>query len=103
MTDMIAERARKIGGTTIRSISDIAGRQRILDNNAAYVDPKDMVERQQGSCGGCCAFVQPPGQARPTHRRECGSGPRRVMVAPRLNRHGAAVPPLLAGASRVPG
>ncbi|WP_263588194.1 Dps family protein [Sphingopyxis sp. GC21] len=48
MTDMIAERARKIGGTTIRSISDIAGRQRILDNNAAYVDPKDMLAELHG-------------------------------------------------------
>lgn len=48
MTDAIAERARKIGGTTIRSISDIAGRQRILDNNAAYVDPKDMLAELHG-------------------------------------------------------
>lgn len=48
MTDAIAERARKIGGTTIRSISDIAGRQRILDNNAAYVDPQDMLAELQG-------------------------------------------------------
>ncbi len=43
MTDPIAERARKIGETAIRSISDIAGRQRILDNNAEYVEPKDML------------------------------------------------------------
>src|SRR6202142_1137055 len=43
MTDDIAERARKIGGTTIRSIGDIARRQRILDNDADYVDPKDML------------------------------------------------------------
>lgn len=48
MTDPIAERARKIGGTTIRSISDIAGRQRILDNNADYVDPADMLAELQG-------------------------------------------------------
>ena len=33
MTDTIAERARKIGGTTIRSISDIAKNQRLKDNN----------------------------------------------------------------------
>src|SRR5256886_13785116 len=33
MTDTIAERARKIGGTTIRSISDIARNQRLKDNN----------------------------------------------------------------------
>src|SRR5271163_2071706 len=43
MTDDIAERARKIGGTTLRSISDISRRQRILDNDADYVEPKDML------------------------------------------------------------
>jgi len=43
MTDPIAERARKIGGTTLRSIGDIARRQRILDNDADYVDPQDML------------------------------------------------------------
>jgi len=48
MTDPIAERARKIGGTTIRSISDIAGRQRLLDNNAPYVDPQDMLAELHG-------------------------------------------------------
>lgn len=48
MTDVLAERARKIGGNTIRSISDIAGRQRILDNNAEYVDPQDMLAELQG-------------------------------------------------------
>lgn len=42
-TDAIAERARKIGGTTIRSISHIAGLQRVLDNNADFVDPLDML------------------------------------------------------------
>ena len=48
MTDPIAERARKIGGTTIRSISDIAGRQRLLDNNEAYVEPQDMLAELHG-------------------------------------------------------
>src|SRR5580698_6936872 len=43
MTDPIAERARKIGGTSLRSIGDISRRQRILDNDAEYVDPKDML------------------------------------------------------------
>ena len=43
MTDPIAERARKIGGMTLRSIGDIARRQRILDNDADYVDPQDML------------------------------------------------------------
>jgi starvation-inducible DNA-binding protein len=43
MTDDVAERARKIGGPTLRSIGDISRRQRILDNDAEYVDPKDML------------------------------------------------------------
>jgi starvation-inducible DNA-binding protein len=43
MTDPIAERARKIGGTTLRSIGHIARQQRILDNDADYVDPQDML------------------------------------------------------------
>ena len=48
MTDPIAERARKIGSTTIRSISDIAAKQRLLDNNADYVDPQDMLAELHG-------------------------------------------------------
>jgi len=43
MTDDIAERVRKIGGTTIRSIGHIARLQRILDNDADYVTPADML------------------------------------------------------------
>ena len=43
MTDPIAERARKIGGTTLRSIGQIKRQQRILDNEAEYVDPQDML------------------------------------------------------------
>jgi starvation-inducible DNA-binding protein len=43
MTDEIAERARKLGATTIRSISDISAHQRLKDNNAEFVDPKDMI------------------------------------------------------------
>ena len=43
MTDTIAERARKIGGTTIRSISDIAKNQRLKDNNKESVSPMDMI------------------------------------------------------------
>src|SRR3982075_4699308 len=40
MTDDIAERARKIGGKTIHSISDIAKHQRLKDNNTNFVEPK---------------------------------------------------------------
>ena len=43
MTDDIAERARKIGGTTLHSISDIARHQRLKDNNDEYVSPKEML------------------------------------------------------------
>lgn len=43
MTDDIAERARKIGASTLRSISDISRHQRIKDNNAEGVSPKEML------------------------------------------------------------
>src|SRR6202051_3337501 len=43
MTDDIAERARKIGGTSLRSISDISRHQRLKDNNEDSVTPKDML------------------------------------------------------------
>jgi starvation-inducible DNA-binding protein len=43
ITDTIAERARKIGGTTIRSISDIAKNQRLKDNNKEGVTPQEMI------------------------------------------------------------
>lgn len=43
MTDPIAERARKIGGTTLRSVGQIAKETRVSDNDADYVDPLDML------------------------------------------------------------
>jgi starvation-inducible DNA-binding protein len=43
MTDPIAERVRKIGGLTLRSISHISRTQRVLDNDAEYVEPLDML------------------------------------------------------------
>jgi starvation-inducible DNA-binding protein len=42
MTDPIAERIRKLGGSTIRSIGHIARHQRVLDNDAEYVSPLEM-------------------------------------------------------------
>ncbi len=48
MTDPAAERARKIGGTTLRSIGDIARHQRIADNDADYVAPQDMLAELAG-------------------------------------------------------
>jgi starvation-inducible DNA-binding protein len=43
MTDPIAERIRKLGGTTLRSIGHVARLQRVLDNDADYVEPSDML------------------------------------------------------------
>src|SRR6266403_3394640 len=42
-TDAIAERVRKIGGTTLRSIGHIARLQRVADNDEGYVSPEDML------------------------------------------------------------
>jgi starvation-inducible DNA-binding protein len=43
MTDPIAERIRKVGGSTLRSIGHIGRMQRVLDNDAEYVEPADML------------------------------------------------------------
>jgi starvation-inducible DNA-binding protein len=48
MTDEIAERARKLGGTTIRSVSDISRHQRLTDNNAEFVAAHDMLIELRG-------------------------------------------------------
>src|SRR5471032_2642281 len=43
MADPIAERIRKLGGITLRSIGQVSKLQRILDNDAEYVEPLDML------------------------------------------------------------
>jgi starvation-inducible DNA-binding protein len=43
MTDPIAERVRKVGGTTLKSVGHIARIQRVSDNDADYVEPEDML------------------------------------------------------------
>ncbi|GGF91213.1 MULTISPECIES: Dps family protein [Rhizobium] len=43
MTDPLAERVRKIGGNTLRSIGDISRKQRIEDNDADFVHPHEML------------------------------------------------------------
>jgi starvation-inducible DNA-binding protein len=48
MTDDIAERARKIGGTTLHSISDISKHQRLKDNNEEVVAPEQMLTELLG-------------------------------------------------------
>ena len=48
MTDPIAERVRKLGGLTLHSIGEIARTQRVLDNDAEYVEPLDMLAELAG-------------------------------------------------------
>ncbi len=43
MTDVLAERVRKIGGTTLKSVGQISAQQRIPDNDANFVTPEDML------------------------------------------------------------
>jgi starvation-inducible DNA-binding protein len=43
MTDVVAERVRKVGGLTLHSIGEISRTQRVLDNDAPYVEPQDML------------------------------------------------------------
>ena len=45
--DPVAERVRKLGGTTLRSIAHVARLQRVLDNDADYVTPLDMIAELQ--------------------------------------------------------
>lgn len=45
MTDVLAERLRKLGGTTIRSIGHIASLQRVKDDNDAFIEAKEMARR----------------------------------------------------------
>ena|SRR5258708_6253640 len=42
-TDLIAERVRKVGGTTLRSVAHIARMQRVIDNDSGYVTTHDML------------------------------------------------------------
>src|SRR5213596_371643 len=48
MTDPVAERVRKLGGLTLHSIGEIAHNQRVLDNDAEYVEPLDMLAELAG-------------------------------------------------------
>lgn len=45
MIDVLAERVRKLGGTTIRSISQIASLSKVREDNDAFVEPREMVKR----------------------------------------------------------
>ena len=58
MTDDIAERVRKIGGTTIRSIGHVARLQRLSDNDADYVDPLGMLAELREDNGAMLARMR---------------------------------------------
>ncbi|MBY5852631.1 Dps family protein [Rhizobium ruizarguesonis] len=58
MTDAIAERARKIGGMTIRSIGHIGRLQRLLDNDADFVTPRDMLAELKGDNQQLISFMR---------------------------------------------
>ena len=58
MTDPLAERVRKLGGGTLRSIGDIARRQRILDNDADFVHPHEMLAELRDDNGTIVASLR---------------------------------------------
>lgn len=58
MTDPIAERVRKLGGTTLRSIGHIARLQRIPDNDADFVTPQDMLAELAEDNGSLAASMR---------------------------------------------
>jgi len=60
MTDDIAERARKIGGTTLHSISDISRHQRLEDNNEEFVTPGDMLAELSADNQHLTRFLRSP-------------------------------------------
>lgn len=58
MTDAIAERVRKVGGTTLRSVGHIARMKRILDNDAEFVQPLDMLAELRDDNKGLAASLR---------------------------------------------
>ncbi|WP_108661217.1 Dps family protein [Acuticoccus kandeliae] len=57
-TDALAERARKLGGTSLRSIGHIARLQRLLDNDADFVTPLDMLAELRDDNGALIASMR---------------------------------------------
>jgi starvation-inducible DNA-binding protein len=58
MTDDIAERARKLGGTTLHSIGDIAKHQRLKDNNKEGIGPVEMLRELHSDNGDLALFLR---------------------------------------------
>ncbi|MBP2551770.1 starvation-inducible DNA-binding protein [Neorhizobium galegae] len=58
ITDPLAERVRKLGGSTLRSIGDISRRQRISDNDADFVHPHEMLAELREDNGSLVASMR---------------------------------------------
>src|SRR3977135_815725 len=58
MTDAIAERVRKIGGSTVKSVGHISRLQRVTDNDVAYVEPQDMLAEVREDNKGLAARLR---------------------------------------------
>ncbi len=58
ITDPLAERVRKLGGTTLRSIGDISRQQRIADNDAEFVHPHEMLAELREDNGSLVASMR---------------------------------------------
>jgi len=58
ITDEIAERARKLGGTTLRSIGDIMRHQRLQDNDREHVAPEEMLSELMSDNRQLTAFLR---------------------------------------------
>lgn len=58
MTDDIAERSRKIGGSTLRSIGDIARHQRLKDNDEEYLSPQKMLSELRNDNAQLTGFLR---------------------------------------------
>lgn len=58
MIDPVAERARKLGGTTLRSIGEIASLKRLADNDATFVAPESMLDELRGDNESLVKFMR---------------------------------------------
>jgi len=67
-TDELAERVRKIGGTTLRSIGHIASLQRIKDNDADFVAPNEMLRQLMNDNKGLAASMRDAHDIADKHR-----------------------------------
>jgi starvation-inducible DNA-binding protein len=68
MTDPIAERVRKLGAPTLKSIGQIAKTQRVLDNDADYVEPQDMLAELREDNGALAARMREAHELCEKHR-----------------------------------